>query len=400
MTLGRDDGGVGVYVHVPFCDRVCPYCDFAVVAARGGPDREVEDRYVRDVVAELEARAPAFEGRHLASVYLGGGTPALLQPESVARLVEAIRSALHGDEPDGDGAIEITLEVNPSTVERERLQGFHEAGVGRLSIGVQSFDDIVLKRLGRAHKAREADRTLEAARAAGFDNVSIDLMFAVPGQTLGNLEHDLERTAKHRPEHVSTYELVIERGTPFATAADRGRIEAFDPDLAAAMLEALESGLAEQGLRRYELTNYARPGFESIHNRRYWARQPVLGLGVGAWSFDPPTVDRPFGARPANPRSLGAWQAAVEAGRPAAERVDAPDRREAMGETVFLALRCAEGLLPADFEREFGEAPEAVFREAIAELRERGWLEQAEAGRLVLTAEGRMWADAVGARFV
>jgi len=395
MTLGSDDGLVGVYVHVPFCDRVCPYCDFAVVAARGGPKPQEEERVVRGLLAELAARAPVFAGRGLASVYLGGGTPALLHPESVARIVDAV----HATFADGVG-IETTLEVNPSTVERERLPRFREAGVDRLSIGVQSFDDDTLKRLGRAHRAIAAEHTIEAARAAGFDNLSIDLMFAVPGQTRAILEHDLECTARHRLEHVSTYELVIEEGTPFATAAARGQLEAFDPDLAAEMLETLESGLADQGLRRYELTNYARPGFEAMHNRRYWARRPVLGLGVGAWSFDPPDADHPYGARPANPRGIEAWLAAVESGQPAAERIDTPDRREAMAETVFLALRCATGLDPAAFAREFGASPEAVFPDAIEELRARGWLERRSDGVLALSADGRMWSDAVGARFV
>ncbi len=386
-----------MYLHVPFCDRVCPYCDFAVVAARGGPEADVEDRYVKALEAELAARADAFAGRGLASLYLGGGTPALLRPDSIARLVERVRQTFHRA---GEGPGEITLEVNPSTVERERLSGFRAAGVTRLSVGVQSFDDEVLRRLGRAHRSIEADRTLDAARAAGFEDVSVDLMFAVPGQTLETIVADLQRLARHRPEHASTYELVVEAGTPFATAAERGQLAAFDADVAADMLDRLEAGLADLGLQRYELTNYARPGHASVHNRRYWARQPVLGLGVGAWSFDPPGPDAPYGARPANPRALGAWQSAVEAGAPAAERVDVPDRREAMGEAVFLALRCRDGLDPADFEREFGATLEHAFEAELEELVRLGWLEGGGGEPWRLTAAGRMWADAVGSRFV
>lgn len=395
MTLGRDDDQVGVYVHVPFCDRVCPYCDFAVVAARGGPKPEAEARYVDALVAELALRAPRFEGRGLACIYFGGGTPALLRPDSLARIVEAIRRAFPGG-----ARAETTLEVNPSTVERAHLPGFRAAGVDRLSIGVQSFDDGVLKRLGRAHRAIEAEQTLVAARAAGFDDLSLDLMFAVPGQTAELLAHDLSRVTAHAPEHVSTYELVIEAGTPFAVAAARGQLAAFDPDLAADMLEALELGLGRAGLHRYELTNFARPGFESVHNRRYWARQPVLGLGVGAWSFDPPNEAQPFGARPANARALDAWLEAVESGRSGADRVDAPERAEAMAEAVFLALRTSAGLDPASFAREFGVTPRAVYSDEIAELCAQGWLEATADDVLVLSAEGRMFADAVGARFV
>lgn len=401
MSLALDDGRVGVYVHIPFCDRVCPYCDFAVVAARGGPSPEQEARYVAALEAELDARAPVFEGRRLASVYFGGGTPSLFRPDSLARLVERVRAtfASPGAAPE-PAEVEITLEVNPSTLERGRLAGFREAGVNRLSVGVQSFDDGVLKRLGRAHRAGEAHATLEAARAAGFDNLSIDLMFAVPGQTLALLGRDLEQTARFAPEHVSTYELVVEAGTPFATAARRGQLEAFDHDLAAELFEALEAGLEAQGVHAYELTNHARAGFESLHNARYWARQPVLGLGVGAWSFDPPGEGRPHGARPANVRELEAWLGAVLSGRSAAAHEDRPDRREAMSEAVFLALRCRTGLDPEAFAREFGAPPHAVFGAEIDELRALGWLEENAAGALVLTRAGRMMADAACERFV
>jgi oxygen-independent coproporphyrinogen-3 oxidase len=407
MPLALDDGTVGVYLHIPFCDRVCPYCDFAVVAARGGPSAETEARYVAALEAELVVRAPAFEGRRLASIYFGGGTPALLEPGSLARLVEGVRarfaSALgSGAAPaaDAEPPVEITLEVNPSTVERTRLAGFRDAGVNRVSVGVQSFDDGVLKRLGRAHKASEASLTLEAARAAGFDNLSIDLMFAVPGQTRAMLARDLAETARHAPEHVSTYELVIEAGTPFEAAARRGRLPAFDHDLAAILFEDLEAGLEAQGMAAYELTNHARPGFESQHNARYWARRPVLGLGVGAWSFDPPGEGRPHGARPANVRALGEWLDAVESGRSAARHEDRPDRRQAMAEAVFLALRCRQGLDPAAFSREFGASPQEVFGVEIAELSERAWLEEDASGALVLTRAGRMMADSVCERFV
>src|SRR5262245_63548985 len=180
---GVPDATVGVYVHVPYCERVCPYCDFAVVAARPlAAGREA--RFARAILAELAARAGAFAGRRLASLYFGGGTPSLLRPETLARLAAAVQTAFAP--PPGPGAaaetaVEVTLEVNPSTLERERLPEFRAAGITRLSVGVQSFDDAVLKRLGRAHRAREGRRTLEAARAAGFANLSLDLIFALPG---------------------------------------------------------------------------------------------------------------------------------------------------------------------------------------------------------------------------
>jgi oxygen-independent coproporphyrinogen-3 oxidase len=271
--VARD--GVGVYVHVPFCQRVCPYCDFAVVGVRALPP-ELEGAYLDALLAELEQRRAAFEGRSLASLYLGGGTPSLLRPDSVRRIVDAVFTAF----PAG-GPVETTLEVNPGTVERERLPGFRGAGVNRVSVGVQSFQDTTLKRLGRAHRAEEARRTLAAARAAGFRAVCLDLVFAAPGQGLADFQADLAETLAFGPEHVSAYELTVEEGTPFALAAARGQLRRASEETVVAMIEMAEERLGAAGYERYELSNYARPGFAAVHNRRYWERRPVLGLGVG-----------------------------------------------------------------------------------------------------------------------
>jgi len=198
------DSTVGVYVHIPFCERVCPYCDFAVIAAPELP-ADQETRYVDALLHELASRSgvyqdPTGSGRRLASVYLGGGTPSLLTPESLARIVDAIRAAFPSD-----GPVEITLEVNPSTLECSRLPDFLALGVNRVSVGVQSFDDAVLKRLGRAHRVEEAHQTLAACRAAGFQAISLDLIFGAPGQRLTDLEADLDRLLEFGPDHVSGY---------------------------------------------------------------------------------------------------------------------------------------------------------------------------------------------------
>ncbi len=388
------ESSVGVYVHVPFCDRVCPYCDFTVVS--GGVSEPMERRYVDALVAELGLRADAFAGRRLASLYLGGGTPSLLRAESVAEIAEAVKR--HFDDP-GEG-FEVTLEVNPSTVERERLPGFRASGVNRVSIGIQSFDDVVLKRLGRAHVADEARRTLAATREAGFENVSLDLMFAAPGQSLAQVEDDLKETAVFAPEHVSTYELVVEEGTAFALADRRGQLPRADSDLAADMVEAIDAALAGIGIERYELTNYARPGRESIHNQRYWAREPVLGLGVGAWSSEPPGVGSPHGSRTLNTRSLRAYLEGIERGCAATEEVEVHDAATARGEAVFLALRCRVGLSAERFREWFEEPPRAFFGEAIERLLADGLVVESDEGDLRLTERGRMLSDLVGQCFV
>jgi oxygen-independent coproporphyrinogen-3 oxidase len=380
---------LGVYIHVPFCERICPYCDFAVVAARP-LTAAAEGEYVSTLLQELDARRARFEGRELATLYLGGGTPSLLEPRSVARLVDAVRAAFPG-EPQ-----EVTLEVNPSTLERERLPGFRAAGVDRVSLGAQSFSDETLRRLGRAHRADEIDRTLDAVRQAGIRNVSLDLILAAPGQTLEGSQRDVAAAVAREPDHISIYELTLEPGTPFAAAAEAGKLETVSEEVSLAMLEGLEAQLEPAGYRRYEISSHARPGREAQHNRRYWERRPVLGLGMGAVSSEPLSAAYPYGARRANPRSLAAY-AAVVRGEAAAE-VDVLGAREASGEAVFLALRTTRGLDVAAFEAEFGPL-EARFGGAVEGLCSCGLLEQ-EGGQLRLTPRGRMLSDSVFEHFV
>ena len=389
------DRTVGVYLHVPFCERVCPYCDFAVVAARQLA-REAEAAYVEALLAELALRRTAFAGLALETIYLGGGTPSLLTPTSVGRLVESVRRSF----PPGAGPPEVTLEVNPSTLERERLPGFRDAGVDRLSIGVQSFDDTVLRRLGRAHRGEEAWRTLAAARDAGFENVSLDLIVAAPGQSAASLERDLDRALGFGPEHVSCYALTVEEGTPFALAARRGQLALPDDDAAAALLERTGERLLTAGLDRYEISNFARPGRASRHNCRYWERRPVLGLGVSAWSSEPPSAAFPHGARRGNLRELPGYLERVGAGRSAeAAPPEALAPAAQRGEVMFLALRTMRGLEAEAFAAEFGAPPRAFYGASIERLRAAGLLEEAEGGDLRLTPRGVLLSDSVFAEF-
>jgi len=348
------------------------------------------------LLAELEQRRGAFAGRALASLYLGGGTPSLLTPASVARIVAAVREAFPSD-----GPVEVTLEANPGTLERERLPDFRAAGVGRLSLGVQSFDDRVLKRLGRAHRADEARRSLAAAREAGFETLSLDLIFAAPGQRLADLARDVDEALGFKPEHVSSYELTIEPGTPFATAAARGQLARPGEDEMVAMFELLEGRLSAAGLHRYELSNHARPGREAVHNRRYWRRQPVLGLGVGAFSTDPPDAAAPFGLRRSNTRELSTWLARLASGRsPEAGPAERLSAATARAEAVFLALRTAEGLDASRFREEFGAPPRGFWAQAIDELTARGLLAESRPGDLRLTTRGCLLTDLVSQYFV
>ncbi len=406
-AVALTDPTLGVYVHVPFCQRICPYCDFAVVSAPT-PQRDRDDRYVDALLRELAWRRQAFAGRSLSSLYLGGGTPSLLSPDAVARIVDGVRAAFPAP-PGSDGTdLEVTLEVNPSTVERGRLPGFRSAGVNRVSVGVQSFHDTVLRHLGRAHRAEEGRHTLRACREASFDAISIDLIFAAPYQSLKDFADDVAEVIAFAPQHVSTYELTVEPATPFALAASRGQLGLHEierrEELAVAMVETAESALGRAGFDRYEISNYARPGYEAIHNQRYWQRLPVLGLGLGAVSNDPPGPETPFGVRRSNRRDLAGYQEAVAAARsPEASAPEVLDAPTARGEAVFLALRALRGLDAARFAREFGGPPRQFYAPAIEELVCQGLLEEGGGGApgdLRLTARGRRFSDGVFEHFV
>lgn len=393
--IAATDPTIGVYVHVPFCERVCPYCDFAVVAAQPLA-AESEEGYVAALSRELEMRREAYPGSYLASIYLGGGTPSLLTSDSLGRLIDEIRGAFGSTD-----SLEVTLEVNPSTLERSRLPAFRSVGVNRVSVGVQSFDDRILKRLGRAHRGDEAHRTLAACREAGFPAVSLDLIFAAPDQTLEMLEADLDATCAVEPDHVSIYELTIESGTPFALAAGRGQLSLPDERTAIAMMDMAEMRLRAAEFDRYEISNFAHAGFEAVHNRRYWERQPVLGLGVGAFSTAPSNAEAPFGARRSNVRDLQTYLTRIGNGQPPSAGPDEIfDASTARGEAIFLALRGARGLRAAEFADEFGAPPRAFFESAIDRLVDAGLLDESASGDLQLSARGRLLADTVSTEFV
>lgn len=389
------DPTVGLYVHVPFCERICPYCDFAVVRTRV-LEPKLESTYVDALLEELGARQGAFAQRRLETVYLGGGTPSLVRPESLARILAAARAAF------AEGASkEVTLEVNPSTLERARLPGFRAAGVNRLSVGIQSFNDLVLRRLGRAHRASEARATLRSARDAGFMNLSLDLIFGAPQQREEDFARDLDEAIGFAPQHVSAYGLTVEPGTPFSLAATRGQLALADDDSVASMMELAAARLTAAGLAPYEISSFARPGFESQHNRRYWERRPVLGIGVGAWSTEPPTPAAPFGARSSNVRGLAEYLKRISQGElPAAAAPEVLDERTARGEAMFLALRTVDGLDAARFAAEFGGPPRRFFAGAIDACTKAGLLAELSGGDLRLTARGRLLSDSVFAQLV
>ncbi len=267
---------LALYVHLPWCLRKCPYCDFNSHEVKDGAlATDTAQAYLAALRADLEAALPLVWGRPVVSIFIGGGTPSLFDPEQIGQLISDLRARL----PLEPGC-EITLEANPGTFERERFKGFRQAGVTRLSVGVQSFDDAQLKKLGRVHSAGQAREALTEA-AAAFDTFNLDLMYALPGQTLDELARELDTALSFQPPHLSIYHLTIEPNTVFATRTPAGLPDA---DLASDMLDLITERTGARGLARYEVSAYARDGHRCTHNLNYWQFGDYLGIGAGAHS--------------------------------------------------------------------------------------------------------------------
>ena len=305
----------GLYVHFPYCLSKCPYCDFAVAVVRQVP----EERYARAVLAELDTRLaaePSLRGRTLESIFLGGGTPSLWHPRWVALVLEGVAARLKV----APGA-EISLEANPSVADAERFAGYRAAGVNRVSLGVQSFEDSLLKALGREHTGPEAVAAYEMARRAGFDVVSMDFIYGVHGQTRAQAESDARRAAALGPEHLSTYALTVDReslavATPLSRQLDKGEVVLPPDEEVVEMTKAIRDAYGEHGLLRYEISNHARPGYGSRHNALYWTGGEYLALGVGATGMLLTSApgERPSGYRYVNLRGSDAYMRAAEEG--------------------------------------------------------------------------------------
>jgi oxygen-independent coproporphyrinogen-3 oxidase len=371
----------GLYLHVPFCSVVCPYCDFAVRPGR--PARN--ERFVEHLLSEAALEHPALGP--FDTVYLGGGTPSILTPEQLSRLLDAVRRAL----PIADEA-RVAMEVNPEDVTREAAAAWRSLGVGTASLGVQSFDAATLKRLGRRHSPEQARRSVELVREAGFDTVNVDLIFAVPGQDEAGWRRELETAAALGPDHVSAYQLTFHEGTPFHRKLVRGELAEAPEPAQAALFRLTHRVLADAGLEAYEVSNFARaPEHRSAHNRKYWRHVPYLGLGPSAHSFD-------GRRRWWNLRDVEPWQEALAAGRRPVADEETLGPAELALEALLLGLRTTEGVDLAAVEALTGldlGPPNAALVERLAE---QGLL-RASGRRLVPTLDGLAVADALPALF-
>lgn len=332
---------LSLYVHIPWCLRKCPYCDFNSHEARAGTDGLPEQRYIDALVADLEAALPLIWGRTVHSIFIGGGTPSLFAPEAIDRLLAAIRARLRL-EP----GCEVTLEANPGTFERERFRAYRGAGITRLSIGVQSFNDAHLATLGRVHDRAQALAAVQEA-AEAFETFNLDLMYALPGQTLAQLEQDVHTALAHAPPHLSIYHLTIEPNTFFAKHPPAGLPE---DDDAWAMLDRITELTGAAQMQRYEVSAYAREGHQCLHNRNYWQFGDYLGIGAGAHSklsFAHRVV------RQVRFRDPQRYMAQALAGNAIAQDEDVR-RADLPFEYMLGALRLREGFALADFTTRTG----------------------------------------------
>lgn len=373
---------IGVYVHIPYCVKKCRYCDFCSI-----PIDETAGRYCSAVEQEIALSRAKYPDARVKTVFFGGGTPTILPPEDLCAILDAIRTAFPV-EPDA----EISIECNPKTIGFEGLQKLRQAGFNRLSIGLQVTQNALLSRIGRVHTYEAFLATYSAALDAGFANINIDLMHGLPGQGQTDYLDAIRTVAALNPTHISAYSLILEEGTPLYDDVTAGRETLPDSDAVADMEDAGMALLTELGYRRYEVSNFAKPGFECRHNLIYWHNEPYLGLGVAAHSS---MVEDGLWVRFSNESSIPAYLKKLEKGKlPRAERI-ITNTFEQMFESVMLGLRLTEGIDRAAFSARFGCDVIETYREAYDKNDRFGFWDKTDAAYLRLTKTGMDHLDSV-----
>lgn len=377
---------LAVYLHIPFCAKKCPYCDFN---SHVTSDRSLVQRYLEALDAEmrLASQQPEVKGRAISTIFFGGGTPSLLSGQELNRLLDTCREFLPV-EPQA----EITCEANPGTVTLEKLKALRQGGFNRLSFGAQSFQSNVLDRLGRIHSAPDTVRSVRSAREAGFENVSLDLIFSVPGQSLQDWQSDLQQAVDLEPDHLSTYSLTIEPGTEFGELYRKGQFKPLDEETDAAMYETALDFLPEAGYNQYEISNFAHPGRQCRHNLIYWHNEEWLGLGAGAHQHL-------NGIRRWNVKSPAKYVELMETRGLATEDWEQVAIPVQMGETMMVGLRLLRGVSTDAFRDRFGVNLEETFQQPIRKLTQLGLLHVTE-DQIALTRKGILFANQACLEFV
>lgn len=374
----RTDFPIEIYIHIPFCVKKCDYCDFL-----SGPSGPEEQRaYVQALLREIDAVTEG-KGRSVSSIFIGGGTPSVLDERFIGEILNKVKEKFNLQED-----AEITIEVNPGTADSQKLQAYRHYGINRLSIGLQSSDDRELKILGRIHNYEQFLETYKEARQAGFDNINIDLMSAIPDQTYEGWQKNLRTVAELEPEHISAYSLIIEEGTPFASR----KLNLPDEDTEYNMYEVTAQILKEYGYEQYEISNYAKEGRACRHNVGYWIRQDYLGFGLGASSlygkerFSNTSDRRKYLENSSSPELIR-------------EKEPTLTTEDEMAEFMFLGLRMTRGIVKADFEHIFGCRIEQIYGEVLKKYESMGLLVEKD-GRVFLSREGIHVSNLVMAEFL
>ena len=369
---------ISLYIHIPFCVRKCLYCDFPSFS---GMDGMFED-YVRRLCREMGEAAPSFQGIGVKSVFFGGGTPSILPPALMGRIMDKIMSAY-----DVNSDAEISMEANPGTLDAAKLREYKSMYFNRLSMGLQAWQDRLLERLGRIHRVGEFEDNFLQARDAGFKNINVDLMFSLPGQTLDDWQETLEKVIRLDPEHISAYSLIIEEGTPFFDMYEKGQITETDENTDRRMYYLAKEMLSDKGFRQYEISNFAKEGFECRHNITYWRTEEYRGFGLGAHSY----VD---GTRFHNSDDMKEYMAG--GGRLDMEKLTPEEMQE---EFMFMGLRMNEGISREEFLKRFKTDITSVYGQEISELISEGLLTENK-GRISLTDRGIDVSNQVFEKFI
>ncbi|MBW2467077.1 MAG: radical SAM family heme chaperone HemW [Deltaproteobacteria bacterium] len=384
------EGAASIYIHIPFCRTKCPYCSFV---SYPGKNNDFIVRYMQTLVQQAEDMAahPWTRARQFISLYVGGGTPSTVDSEVMADFIERCLAEFDFTSTE-EQYPEVTMEVNPKTVNREMLRRLKQAGVNRLSIGVQSFSDTMLRLLGREHTAQDCFEVVGLARDADFKNISLDLMYGLPGQDLATWKNSLQAAVGLHPEHLSVYELTIEEGTPFAEQVSLGSLDIPGEGAVLAMYESARETLSESGYTQYEISNYARKGFRSIHNINYWENGSYIGLGCGAFSCF-------SGVRIQNDEDPERFMKKLMIKQKPYKDGEFLPLEARFRESVVMGLRMTEGVSIARLRRRYGITPGRYYGKTLKDLIEQGLLEEKH-NMLRLTKRGMTLANRIMARLV
>ncbi|MFE8703225.1 radical SAM family heme chaperone HemW [Cytobacillus sp. FJAT-54145] len=371
------------YIHIPFCQHICHYCDFNKVFLKGQP----VDEYIEALGREMDLTLEKYPTTNLDTIFVGGGTPTSLNEKQLDRLCQLIREKL----PVGEN-IEFTFEANPGDLSQNKFQTLYDAGVNRISFGVQTFNDELLKKIGRTHRAKDVFTSVELARNTGFNNISLDLIYSLPEQTISDFKSTLETAFSLDVPHFSGYSLIIEPKTVFYNLMKKGKLPTPGEDAEATMYELLMTEMDKHGYNQYEISNFSKEGYESKHNLTYWNNDYYYGFGAGAHSYM-------NGLRQSNYGPLKKYMEPIEQGLLPAVESHEVTKIEKMEEEMFLGLRKIKGVSKLQFLKKFGEDPLELFKKEISDLEAKQLL-TIEADYIQLTKKGRFLGNEVFQSFI